>query len=482
MGGFFGAASKNPCINDIFYGTDYNSHLGTKRAGIVTFDLQAGFTRSIHNIERNYFRAKFEDELDSFVGNSGVGVISDTDPQPIVVNSHLGRYAVVTVAKINNIREIADELLEKRMHFSERSANTVNPTEVVALLINMGDSFVEGINLVYSKIKGSCSMLILTENGIIAARDYLGRTPIVIGRKEGAYAATSETTAFPNLGYERLRDIGPGEIVEITADGVTQLQKPARREQICSFLWVYYGFPASDYNDINAELVRETAGKTMGEKDDTEADCVCGIPDSGVGFALGYSEGHRIPYHRAVLKYTPTWPRSFTPGNQSRRALVAKMKLIPNRALLKDQRVVFCDDSIVRGTQLCDNVSTFYEGGCKEVHARISCPPLVYGCKYIGFTSSKSDLELITRRIIKDFEGCETPDNLDRYATTGTPEYQRMVDEIARRLGLTTLKFSTLEDLIASIGLPKERICTYCFDGCGSCPAAAFASDHADAK
>lgn len=482
MGGFFGAASKNPCINDIFYGTDYNSHLGTKRAGIVTFDLQAGFTRSIHNIERNYFRAKFEDELDSFVGNSGVGVISDTDPQPIVVNSHLGRYAVVTVAKIDNIREIADELLEKRMHFSERSANTVNPTEVVALLINMGDSFVDGINLVYSKIKGSCSMLILTENGILAARDYLGRTPIVIGRKEGAYAATSETTAFPNLGYERLRDIGPGEIVEITADGVTQLQKPARREQICSFLWVYYGFPASDYNDINAELVRETAGKTMGEKDDTEADCVCGIPDSGVGFALGYSEGRGIPYHRAVLKYTPTWPRSFTPGNQSRRALVAKMKLIPNRALLKDQRVVFCDDSIVRGTQLCDNVSTFYEGGCKEVHARISCPPLVYGCKYIGFTSSKSDLELITRRIIKDFEGCETPDNLDRYATTGTPEYQRMVDEIARRLDLTTLKFSTLEDLIASIGLPKERICTYCFDGCGSCPAAAFASDNSDRK
>ena len=482
MGGFFGAASKNPCINDIFYGTDYNSHLGTKRAGIVTFDLQAGFTRSIHNIERNYFRAKFEDELDSFVGNSGVGVISDTDPQPIVVNSHLGRYAVVTVAKINNIREIADELLEKRMHFSERSANTVNPTEVVALLINMGDSFVDGINLVYSKIKGSCSMLILTENGILAARDYLGRTPIVIGRKEGAYAATSETTAFPNLGYERLRDIGPGEIVEITADGVTQLQKPARREQICSFLWVYYGFTASDYNDINAELVRETDGKTMGEKDDTETDCVCGIPDSGVGFALGYSEGRGIPYHRAVLKYTPTWPRSFTPGNQSRRALVAKMKLIPNRALLKDQRVVFCDDSIVRGTQLCDNVSTFYEGGCKEVHARISCPPLVYGCKYIGFTSSKSDLELITRRIIKDFEGCETPDNLDRYATTGTPEYQRMVDEIARRLGLTTLKFSTLEDLIASIGLPKEGICTYCFDGCGSCPAAAFASDNSDRK
>ena len=466
MGGFFGAASKNPCINDIFYGTDYNSHLGTKRAGIVTFDLQAGFTRSIHNIERNYFRAKFEDELDSFVGNSGVGVISDTDPQPIVVNSHLGRYAVVTVAKINNIREIADELLEKRMHFSERSANTVNPTEVVALLINMGDSFVDGINLVYSKIKGSCSMLILTENGIIAARDYLGRTPIVIGHKEGAYAATSETTAFPNLGYERLRDIGPGEIVEITANGVTQLQKPARREQICSFLWVYYGFPASDYNDINAELVRETAGKTMGEKDDTEADCVCGIPDSGVGFALGYSEGRGIPYHRAVLKYTPTWPRSFMPTIQSKRNLIAKMKLLAVDDLIKDKSLLLIDDSIVRGTQLRETTEFLYQSGAKEVHIRPACPPLLYGCKYLNFSRSSSEMDLITRRVIERLEnGNVTDEVLKEYADPESEKYERMVEEIRKELNFTSLRFNRLDDMLDATGLPHEQLCTYCWDG-----------------
>lgn len=477
MGGFFGAISKSECINDVFYGTDYNSHLGTKRAGMVTFDPEMGFNRTIHSIERDYFRSKFEDDLDKFVGCQGLGVISDTDPQPIIVNSHLGRYAVVTVAKIDNIRSIAEELLAERMHFSELSANVINQTELIALLINMGKDFVDGINLVYKKIKGSCSMLILTEDGIIAARDYLGRTPIVIGRKDDGYAASSETSAFPNLGYHRVRDLGPGEIVRMRADGIEVLQAPARREQICSFLWVYYGFPASDYNGINAENVRENAGVCMGREDDTEADCVCGIPDSGVGFALGYAEGHGIPYKRAVLKYTPTWPRSFTPSNQSRRNLVAKMKLIPNRAILDGRRVVFCDDSIVRGTQLRDNVSTFFEGGAREVHARISCPPLVYGCPFVGFTSSKSDLELITRRIIRDFEG-DDKGNIERYATTGTPEYERMVAEIARQLGLTSLKFSTMENLVASIGLPKCRICTHCFDGSSYDPSEAYAEDH----
>ena len=462
MGGFFGSISKKRCINDLFYGTDYHSHLGTKRAGLVTYDPESGFNRSIHSIERDYFRSKFEDELDIFVGNQGIGVISDTDPQPIIVNSHLGRYAVVTVAKINNIREIADELLAQHMHFSELSANNINQTELVALLINMGETFVEGINLVYKKIQGSCSMLILTEDGIIAARDYMGRSPIIIGRKEDAYAACSESCAFPNLGYERIR-------LEI-------LQAPASREQICSFLWVYYGFPASDYLGINVEAVREEGGRRLGQNDSLESDCVCGIPDSGVGFALGYAEGRGVPYKRAVLKYTPTWPRSFTPGSQDRRALVAKMKLIPNRAILNNNRVVFCDDSIVRGTQLRDNVCTFYDGGAKEVHAAISCPPLIYGCRYLGFTSSKSDMELITRRIIADFGG--TDDDLKKYSTTGTPEYQRLVDEIARRLGLSSLRFSTIEDLVASIGLPKERICTHCFDGTGICPARAYAEDH----
>ncbi|MDE5750487.1 MAG: amidophosphoribosyltransferase [Duncaniella sp.] len=477
MGGFFGSIGKTPCVNDLFYGTDYHSHLGTKRAGLVTFDPEEGFNRSIHSLERDYFRSKFEDELEHFKGNQGLGVISDTDPQPIIVNSHLGRYAVVTVAKINNLREIAAELLDQRMHFSELSANKINQTELVALLINMGNTFVEGINLVYKKIKGSCSMLILTEDGIIAARDYLGRTPIVIGKKEDAYAAASESASFPNLDYKRVRDLGPGEIVRIKADSIEVLQEPAKREQICSFLWVYYGFPASDYLGINVEDVREAAGRALGKEDPTVSDCVCGIPDSGVGFALGYAEGRGIPYRRAVLKYTPTWPRSFTPGHQSRRDLVAKMKLIPNQAILEGNSVVFCDDSIVRGTQLRDNVKTFFDCGAEKVHARISCPPLVYGCPFIGFTSSKSDLELITRRIIRDFEGCDDA-KLETYATTDTPEYKRMVEEIARRLGLSSLSFSKIEHLVDSIGIPKCRICTHCFDGSGMCPSQAYREDH----
>ncbi len=464
MGGIFGIISVKSCVNDLFYGTDYNSHLGTKRAGMVTFDKEKGFSRSIHSLERNYFRSKFEDELDNFAGNQGIGVISDTDPQPIIINSHLGRYAVVTVAHINNLSEIADELLKQRMHLSEMSANTLNQTEMVALLINMCNSFVEGITHVFRTIKGLCSMLVLTEDGIIAARDILGRTPLVIGRKDGAYAVSSETSSFPNLDFETIRDLGPGEIVKLRADGIEILKAPIKRRQVCSFLWVYYGFPASSYEGINVEAVRERNGQMMGQQDDTVTDLVCGIPDSGVGMAVGYAQGHGIPYKRAVLKYTPTWPRSFTPSDQSRRSLVAKMKLIPNKAILQDQRVVFCDDSIVRGTQLRDNVKTFFDCGAKEVHGRISCPPLVYGCPFIGFTASKSDLELITRRIIKDFEGDDSK-HLDRYATTDSPEYQRMVEEIARRLGLTTVKFAKLESLVESIGLPKCEVCTHCFDG-----------------
>ena len=471
MGGFFGTIATKDCINDLFYGTDYNSHLGTKRAGLVTYDEEKGFNRSIHSLERNYFRSRFEDELDKFTGRQGLGVISDTDPQPIIVNSHLGRYAVVTVAKINNLDEIAQELLQQRMHFSELSANRINQTELVALLINMGQTFVDGINLVYRKIEGSCSMLILTEDGIICARDFLGRTPIVIGKKEGAYAATSETTAFPNLDYLTVRDVGPGEIVKLRATGIEVMQEPMKREQICSFLWVYYGFPSSDYEGINVEDVREKNGEIVGAEDDVEADIVCGIPDSGVGMALGYSKGHNIAYKRAVTKYTPTWPRSFTPGSQTRRELVARMKLVPNPVILKDRRIVFCDDSIVRGTQLRDNVRTFFDYGAKEVHVRISCPPLVYGCPFIGFTTSKSDYELISRRIIRDFEGdnADKPEVLQKYATTDSPEYQRMVKEIGKRLGLTSVKFAKLENLIESIGKQKCDLCTHCFDGTGYC-------------
>ena len=464
MGGFFGTIQTQPCVNDLFYGTDYNSHLGTKRAGLVTYDEEKGFTRTIHSLERDYFRSRFEPELEHFYGRSGIGVISDTDPQPILINSHLGRYAVVTVAKVNNLREIAQELLEKKMHLSEMSSNNINQTELIALLINMGSTFTEGINLVFQKIKGSCSMLILTEDGIIAARDALGRTPIVIGAKNGAYAVSSETTSFPNLDYQILRDVGPGEIIRLRADGVEVLQEPFKCRQVCAFLWVYYGFPASGYEGINVEDVREKIGKAMGSSEEPAGDLVCGIPDSGVGMAIGYAEGNKIPYKRAVLKYTPTWPRSFTPGNQTRRDLVAKMKLIPNRALLNGKSVVFCDDSIVRGTQLRDNVRNFFEYGAKEVHVRISCPPLVYGCPFIGFTASKSDLELISRRIIQDFEG-DPNKNLDQYAKSDSPEYKRMVDEIARRLGLSSLKFNKIETLIQAIGLPKCDVCTHCFDG-----------------
>lgn len=448
----------------MFYGTDYNSHLGTKRAGMATYDEEKGFIRSIHNLESSYFRTKFESELGKFTGNSGIGVISDTDPQPIIINSRLGRFAIVTVAKICNMEELERDLLENNMHFAEASSGRINQTELVALLILQGATFVEGIENVYRRIKGSCSMLILTENGIIAARDRLGRTPIVIGKKDGAYAASSESTCFPNLDYEIDRYVGPGEILRITADGIEQLRKPEEEMQICSFLWVYYGFPTSCYEGRNVEAVRFACGQAMGRTDDSDVDCACGIPDSGVGMALGYADGMKVPYHRAVSKYTPTWPRSFTPSDQSMRSLVAKMKLIPNRAMLEGKRLLFCDDSIVRGTQLRDNVKVLYEYGAKEVHIRIACPPLIYGCPFIGFTASKSDLELITRRIIKELEGDENK-NLEKYATAGSQEYCRMVEVIRERFGLTSLKFNTVDNLVKAIGIPKCKICTHCFDG-----------------
>lgn len=465
MGGFFGTVAQESCVTDLFYGTDYNSHLGTKRGGMATYDAETrSFNRSIHNLESTYFRTKFEDELDKFKGYSGIGIISDTDAQPIILNSHLGRFAIVTVAKIVNIAELEEQLLRQNMHFSELSSGQTNQTELIALLIIQGKNFVEGIENVYKHIKGSCSMLLLTEDGIIAARDKWGRTPIVIGRKDGAYAATSESSSFPNLDYEVDRYLGPGEIVRLHADGVEQLRRPEERMQICSFLWVYYGFPTSCYEGRNVEEVRFTSGLKMGQTDSSEVDCACGIPDSGVGMALGYAEGKGIPYHRAIAKYTPTWPRSFTPSRQEMRNLVAKMKLIPNRAMLQDKRLLFCDDSIVRGTQLRDNVKVLYEYGAKEVHIRIACPPLIYACPFIGFTASKSPLELITRRIIKELEGDENK-NLEKYATTGSPEYNRMVEIMRERFGFTSLRFNTLETLVESIGLPKCKLCTHCFDG-----------------
>ena len=431
---------------------------------MATYSKEQGFVRAIHNIESSYFRNKFEDELDEFQGTSGIGVISDNDSQPIIVYSHLGRFALVTVAKIVNLKELEQELLLEGEHFSEQSSSGTNPTEVIALLISRGKTYAEGIRNVYKHVKGSCSMLLLTEDGVIAARDYWGRTPLVLARKEGAFAVTSESSSLPNLDYECVRDLGPGEAVRIHPDGFEVLVEPQKDMQICSFLWVYYGFPNSCYEGRNVEKVRYDCGLEMGREDHSEVDSGCGIPDSGVGVALGYAESKGIPYHRAITKYTPTWPRSFMPATQMRRSLVAKMKLIPNRTLLEGKRLMFCDDSIVRGTQLKDNVKVLFEYGAKEVHIRISCPPLVYPCSFIGFTSSRSSMELITRRIIQDFEGDENK-NLEAYSQTGSPEYERMVEEIRKRLGLTSLRFNKLETLVKAIGLPKERICTHCFDG-----------------
>lgn len=468
MAGFFGSISTTSCVADVYYGTDYNSHLGTRRGGMVTYDAELGFKRAIHSLENSYFRTKFEDEFPKFKGNSGIGIISDTDAQPQLFNSHLGRFAICTVAKIVNIEEIANQLLSEGMHLTEFSSGKINPTELVGCLIVRGKSFVDGIENVFRTVKGSCSMLLLTEDGIIAARDSWGRTPIVIGKKEGAYGIASETTSFPNLGYEIEKFLGPGEIVRVTANKMEVLRPANRKMQICSFLWVYYGFPTSDYENRNTEEVRNAIGYAMGKADKTEVDCACGIPDSGTGMAIGYAHGHNCPFMRAVSKYTPTWPRSFTPQLQEQRNLVAKMKLIQNKAILKDKKVLFCDDSIVRGTQLRDNTACLYEAGAKEVHMRIACPPLIYGCRFINFTSSRSDMELITRRIIAELEGeaaAQDQERLKVYATTDSPEYQKMVQIIQERFGLTSLKFTKLEDLIEAIGLDKSQVCTHCFDG-----------------
>ena len=464
MGGFFGVTAKHRCIDELFYGVDYNSHMGTKRAGMVTVN-EGIFTRSIHNIENTYFRTKFQNELNEFKGNAGIGVISDTDAQPIIVNCHLGKFAIVTVARINNISTLEKKMLAKGHHFCEHSYDIINPTEMIASLISEGSDITEGIKNVYAHLKGSCSMLLLLNNGnIIAARDKYGRTPIMVGKKDGAYAASSESCSFPNLDFELCRELGPGEILELTPDGINQLKEPEKEMQICSFLWTYYGYPVCQYEGCNVDEMRFADGHDMAVNDETEVDFVSAIPDSGIGMALGYAQGKKVPYKRGIVKYTPTWPRSFTPSSQERRELVAKMKLIANKSLLNGKRVIFCDDSIVRGTQLRDNVKDLYDAGCKEIHMRISCPPLIYPCTFLNFTASKSELELITRRIIKRLKGSHDA-HLEEYATTGSPRYNKLVEEMRKELGLTSLQFSPIENMVNAIGLPKCRICTHCFDG-----------------
>jgi len=465
MGGLFGSVSKKDCSTDLFYGTDYHSHLGTKRGGMAVKNSK-GYERAIHNIENDYFRSKFEPDLPNLHGNKGIGIISDYDAQPLIVGSHLGTFGIVTVGKINNIEELANKAFDKKMHFSEMSRGKTNPTELVAMLISEKGSFEDGIQNAQESIKGSCSMLLLTEDGIYAARDRLGRTPVIIGKKQGAYAASSETCALPNLGFEIDKYLGPGEIVFMTADGYEQRRKPGDKMQICAFLWVYYGYPASSYEDINVESVRYRCGCALARNDDIEIDFVTGIPDSGIGHGIGYANEKKIPYMRPFVKYTPTWPRSFMPQNQSIRDLVAKMKLIPVRTLIDGKKMLFCDDSIVRGTQLKDNVQILYDCGALEVHMRISCPALIYPCEFLNFSTSRSTLDLAGRKAIVKLENREN-NSIDEYAIAGTKKNLEMTEKIRRKLKLTSLKYQKIEDLIKAIGLPKDKLCTHCWDGTG---------------
>jgi len=464
MSGFFGSTTNTDCVTDVFYGTDYHSHLGTKRAGISIFSTKRGYQRAIHSLEDGNFRNKFENDINGFAGESGIGVISDTEAQPLVIYSHLGRFALCSVAKINNVDELAERFLSQNQIFSETSQGGFNPTEVIAMLICEKANFVEGIENVYNSIKGSCSLLILHENRIIAARDKLGRTPIIIGKKNGALCAASETCSFSNLDYEIERYIGPGEIVEIKPEGFKILRQANEKMQVCSFLWVYYGYPPSFYEGINVDESRYRCGAKLAAEDNLKVDFVAGIPDSGVGHAIGYSNAANIPHMRPYAKYTPTWPRSFMPQNQVMRDLVAKMKLIPNSALTQGKTGVFLDDSIVRGTQLKDNVKDLHAAGMKEVHMRIACPPLIYPCEYLNFSRSRTTLELAARKAIFKLEGKEDSD-FSKYANHNTKEYAKMVEQIRKDLDLTTLKYQKLSDLVEAIGLPKEKLCTHCWDG-----------------
>lgn len=463
MGGIFGVVSKKDCIDDLFYGTDYLSHLGTKRGGLAVKNSD-GYSRSIHNLENAYFRSKFEQDIPEFHGTMGIGVISDNDSQPLIIGSHLGNFSLVTVGKINNLEDLAKQAYQKKVNFSESAGGKTNPTELVAMLITECDSFEEGVKKAQEVIQGSCSMLILTDSGIYCARDKLGRTPIILGEKDGAMAASSESCAFPNLGFETTKYLGPGEIVFVTAEGCEQRQKPGDKMQVCSFLWVYYGYPASSYEGINVETVRYRCGNALAKNDNVEIDFVAGIPDSGTGHALGYANEKRIPYIRPFVKYTPTWPRSFMPQNQTIRDLVAKMKLIPIKELINGERILFCEDSIVRGTQLQDNVQILFDYGAVEVHMRPACPTLIYPCDFLNFSTSRSTLDLAGRKAIQEIENREDKD-LEMYATAGSDQNLAMIDSIRKRLKLTSLKFQKMDDLVKAIGLPKEKLCTHCWDG-----------------
>lgn len=466
MGGFFGVVSKDDCVGDLFYGTDYHSHLGTKRGGMAFCDRKGRIVKRIHDITNSPFRSKFDDDLDILHGNAGIGIISDYEDQPLTIYSHLGNYAIVTVGKINNINELVKLSLSNNLaHFSEMSGGKINPTEIVAALINVKDSIEKGIEYAHKLIDGSMSILILKDNAIYAARDKYGRTPVIIGEREGAFAVTMESSAFPNLGYDLKYELGPGEIVKITESELIQKKAPGDKMKICAFLWVYYGYPSSNYEGVNAESTRNRNGALLAEDDDVEIDSVCGIPDSGIAHAIGYSNEKKKPYERSFVKYTPTWARSFMPQNQKIRDLMAKMKLIPVKEKIEGKRLLFCDDSIVRGTQLKDTANRLYGLGAKEVHMRSACPPLVYGCKFLNFSTSRSELDLAARRAIQKLSGKDDAETLAKYTNYGSPEYDAMVEEIREQLNLTTLKFQKLSKLLDAIGIDPDKVCTYCWTG-----------------
>ncbi len=468
MGGFFAVASKQDCVFDLFFGTDYHSHLGTRRGGMAVYGNQ-GFDRAIHNIENTPFRTKFEKDANEMKGYMGIGCISDYEPQPLLVRSHHGTYVITTVGKINNMESLTTELFQSgHTHFMEMTSGEINPTELVSILINQKENIVEGIQYAQDKIDGSLTMMILTSRGIYIARDKLGRTPVALGRKEDAFCASFESFAYLNLGYEEYRELGPGEIVVMNPESIVTLVKPGEKMKICTFLWVYYGYPSSSYEGVSVEQMRYRCGELLAERDmeaAVGADTVAGVPDSGTAHAVGYANKSGIPFSRPFIKYTPTWPRSFMPTMQSKRDQIAKMKLIPVHDLIKGRRLLLIDDSIVRGTQLRETTEFLYRSGAKEVHIRPACPPLVYGCKFLNFSRSRSDMDLITRRIIRRMEGDHAEEVLEEYTNPDSQRYHDMVEAIGREMNFSSLRFHRLDDMIKSVGIEPCKLCTYCWNG-----------------
>lgn len=470
MGGFFGVVSEGNCVFDLFFGIDYHSHLGTRRGGMCLYNKETGFDRAIHNIENSPFRTKFEHDFETMTGEIGIGCISDNEPQPLIVRSHLGTFSITTVGKVNNMDSLEKELFENgTSHFLEMSGGDINQTELVAALINQKDSIEEGLLHVQEKIIGSMSVLLMTKNGIYAMRDRYGRTPIIIGKKENAFCASFEDFAFMHLGYERFKELGPGEVVFMTPDSVVTKIEPQKEMKICSFLWVYYGYPTSAYEGVNVEAMRYDCGKYMAQRDaernGIDADLVAGVPDSGIAHAVGYANESGIPFARPFIKYTPTWPRSFMPTRQSQRNLIAKMKLIPVQPLIKDKSMILIDDSIVRGTQLRETTEFLFQSGAKAVHVRPACPPLIHGCKYLNFSRSNSERELITRRVIEEREKVVTPKVLSDYANPESRNYKEMEQCICKQMNFTSLSYNRLDDMIKATGIEPCKLCTYCFDG-----------------